>query len=86
MEKNVKNQKVTECRRKLYDQIQINLPKGTREKYKQFADTQKMSLNTFVVTAMDEYISRHEITFITMLEVPQQRDEKVIVEKNTRNE
>ena len=72
MEKNVKtkNQRVTECRQKLYDQIQINLPKGTRDKYKQFAEAQKMSMNSFVLKAMDEYIDRHSFTFITMLEVP----------------
>lgn len=61
MDKNMKsrNQIVTECRRKLYDQIQINLPKGSRETYRTYAEALGVSLNSFVVMAMNDFIKNH---------------------------
>lgn len=43
-----KNQKVTECRQRLYEQIQFNVRKGEREKIKAYAESKGMSMNEYI--------------------------------------
>lgn len=42
------------------DDIKIRVKKGDREKYKEFATANQMSLNTLFITAVDTYISQNE--------------------------
>lgn len=42
------NRKVTECRQRLYDQIQFNVPKGERDRIKAYAEAQGLSMNEYI--------------------------------------
>lgn len=41
-----------------YDQVSLRIPKGTREKYKAYAESQGKSLNALIIELLDERISR----------------------------
>ena len=41
-----------------FEDIKVRLPKGKRDYYKAAAARANMSLNSFVITAMDAYIER----------------------------
>ena len=41
-----------------FDDIKIRVPKGTREKYKAFAESQGKSLNALIVELLEEKMSR----------------------------
>lgn len=41
-----------------FDDIKIRVPKGTREKYKAFAESQGKSLNALIVELLEERMSR----------------------------
>lgn len=58
MHKNVKNhsQTVMESRRKLYDMIQLSVPKGEREKIKAHAESKGESMNEFIRRAIAQTI------------------------------
>ena len=43
---------------KNYDQISIRIPKGNREKYKQFAESKGKSLNAFIIQLLNDEINR----------------------------
>lgn len=43
---------------KKYDQVRLNVPKGKREIYKSFAESQGKSLNALIIELLDERISR----------------------------
>lgn len=40
-----------------YDQFLLTLPKGDKERYRAFADMEDMSLNAYIIRAIEEYIS-----------------------------
>ncbi len=40
------------------DEIKVRVPKGTREKYKAFAESQGKSLNALIVQLLEEKMSR----------------------------
>ncbi len=42
-----------------YDYICVNVPKGDREKIKAYAESQGMSVNKLLLTALEEYKSNH---------------------------
>lgn len=39
---------------KAYDQIKIVVPKGTRDKYKQQAESRGMSLNSYIISLLEK--------------------------------
>lgn len=41
-----------------YDDIKVRVPKGDREKYKTFAESQGKSLNALIVELLEERMSR----------------------------
>lgn len=43
---------------KNYDQISIRIPKGDREKYKNFAESKGKSLNAFIVQLLNDAMNR----------------------------
>ena len=43
-----------------YDYIRMNVPKGEREKIKEYADSLGMSVNKLLLTALEEYKKNHE--------------------------
>ena len=43
---------------KAYDDIKIRVPKGKREIYKAYAETQKMSLNAYVINLIEKDMER----------------------------
>lgn len=43
-----------------YDYIRVNVPKGEREKIKAYAESQGMSVNKLLLTALDEYQDKHK--------------------------
>ena len=49
---------VTKYIAKNYDQVSLRIPKGTREKYKAFAESQGKSLNALIVELLEERMSR----------------------------
>ena len=49
---------VTKYIAKNYDQISLRIPKGTREKYKAYAESQGKSLNALIIELLNERISR----------------------------
>lgn len=51
---------IREYNKSAYDIINVRVPKGTRQPYKDFAARHNMSLAGLVVAAIDEYIDRHE--------------------------
>ena len=44
--------------RKNYDQFLLTMPKGDKERYRALADSEDMSLNAYIIRAIEEYISR----------------------------
>lgn len=40
------------------DEIKVRVPKGDREKYKAFAESQGKSLNALIIELLDERMSR----------------------------
>ena len=42
-----------------YDYIRVNVPKGEREKIKEYAQSQGMSVNKLLLTALNEYKVNH---------------------------
>ena len=42
-----------------YDYIRVNVPKGEREKIKAYAESQGMSVNKLLLTALEEYQANH---------------------------
>ena len=42
-----------------YDYIRVNVPKGEREKIKDYAQSQGMSINKLLLTALKEYKANH---------------------------
>lgn len=42
-----------------YDYIRVNVPKGEREKIKAYAESQGMSVNKLLLTALEEYKQNH---------------------------
>lgn len=40
------------------DEIKVRVPKGDREKYKSFAESQGKSLNALIIELLDERMSR----------------------------
>ena len=40
------------------DEIKVRVPKGDREKYKAFAESQGKSLNALIIELLDEKMSR----------------------------
>lgn len=49
---------VTKYIAKNYDQVSLRIPKGTREKYKAFAESQDKSLNALIVELLEERMNR----------------------------
>lgn len=49
---------VTKYIAKNYDQVSLRIPKGTREKYKAFAESQGKSLNALIVELLEERMNR----------------------------
>ena len=49
---------VTKYIAKNYDQVSLRIPKGTREKYKSFAESQGKSLNALIVELLEERMNR----------------------------
>ena len=43
--------------KKNYDQFLLTMPKGDKEKYRSLADMEDMSLNSYIIRAIEEYIS-----------------------------
>ena len=39
--------------------IRVNVPKGEREKIKEYAQSHGMSVNKLLLTALEEYKNRH---------------------------
>lgn len=44
--------------REHYDQVNINVPKGARDKWKQYAKESGLSLNQFLIMAVEEKVMR----------------------------
>lgn len=44
--------------KKNYDQFLLTMPKGDKEKYRSLADMEDMSLNSYIIRAIEEYIPR----------------------------
>lgn len=42
--------------KKNYDQFLLTMPKGDKEKYRSLADMEDMSLNAYIIRAIEEYI------------------------------
>lgn len=57
------------------EDIRIRVPRGQKEVYKAHADSQKESLNSFVIRAMNETIERDKDTSQTT-ELPQNTEEE----------
>lgn len=49
---------VTKYIAKNYDQVSLRIPKGTREKYKSFAESQGKSLNALIVELLNREMNR----------------------------
>lgn len=49
---------VTKYIAKNYDQVSLRIPKGTREKYKAYAESQGKSLNALIIELLNEKMSR----------------------------
>lgn len=45
-----------------YDNVRLCVPKGQKDKLKQYANTQNMSLNKLINTAIQEYLENRGIT------------------------
>lgn len=53
-----RNEYLHEYRREHYDQVNINVPKGMKEKWKQYAKESGVSLNQFLADAVEEKVMR----------------------------
>ena len=42
-----------------YDYIRVNVPKGERDAIKAYAESQGMSVNKLLLTALEEYQTNH---------------------------
>lgn len=42
-----------------YDQFLLTMPKGGKEKYRALSDAENMSLNAYIIRAVEEYIENH---------------------------
>lgn len=49
------NKAVQKYSKKAYDKIQTIIPKGKRDKIKEFADSQGMSVNSLILHSISEY-------------------------------
>ena len=49
-----------EYNRQKYDRVGLMLPKGNKELWQAEANRRSMSLNTFIQTAVEEYVERHK--------------------------
>lgn len=49
------NKAVQKYSQKAYDKIQTIIPKGSRDKIKEFADNQGMSVNSLILRSINEY-------------------------------
>ena len=49
----------TEYLKEKYDYIRVNVPKGEREKIKAYAESQGMSVNKLLLTALEEFQKNH---------------------------
>ena len=47
--------------KKAYDEIKLRIPKGEKEKYKSLADEAGLSLNQYIVEAMEAYAKRDQV-------------------------
>lgn len=50
----------TEYLKEKYDYIRVNVPKGERDKIKAYAESQGMSVNKLLLTALEEYQNSHK--------------------------
>lgn len=46
--------------KKNYDQFLLTMQKGDKEKYRSLADMEDMSLNAYIIRAIEEYISHNK--------------------------
>lgn len=46
--------------REKYDKFQLTMPKGTKDVYKEYAEKQGLSLNKFILMAVDSWIEQHD--------------------------
>ena len=51
-----------EYKRNNYDSVSLTIAKGYKDKLKQYASTQNMSLNKLINTAIQEYLENRGIT------------------------
>lgn len=42
-----------------YDQFLLTMPKGDKERYRALSDAENMSLNAYIISAVEEYIENH---------------------------
>ena len=56
---NQKSAPNTEYLKGHYGYIRVNVPKGEREKIKAYAESQGMSVNKLLLTALEEYKEHH---------------------------
>jgi len=59
--KNAFNKAVVKYHKKVYDQINISFPKGTRDRWKSAAESAGMTLAELVGTAVEEKIERENL-------------------------
>lgn len=52
--KKSQSKSVTKYISKTYDQVSLRIPKGTREKYKQYAESIGKSLNALIIELLEE--------------------------------
>lgn len=52
---------IREYTKATYDRINLYVPKGAREDYKNKANSRGMSVTALFVAAVDEYIQRHPV-------------------------
>lgn len=45
---------------KNYDRFILNLPKGEKERYKKIAESENMSLSSYIIQAIEEKISNNK--------------------------
>ena len=49
-----------------YDLIRFNVKKGTKDKYKQIAQNEGVSLNQFIVNCINEHLEKNQIDINNM--------------------
>lgn len=55
--------------RKAYDRLTIIVPKGEKEKIKERAETEGLSLNGYVKAAIEEKMAREDLSNMTVLQI-----------------